>query len=259
MDYEGLTLDKEAGIATITLNRPEQLNAISMSMAESIRKALDEVDKDDSLKVVIITGAGRGFCAGLDVAAFAQIEAMSQKELGNFMRRLSLPLHNLSKPTIAAINGTAVGGGLATAMLCDMRIASEKARFSSGYIRMGIIPDLGATYFLPRIVGTAKAMELMITGDVFDAAEAQRLGIVNRVVPEGEVMKTARELADRIASGPSVAIGLIKQAVNRGVHNSLEQQIEFECFADYICFQTEDHKEGVRAFLDKRPPEFKGR
>ena len=124
---------------------------------------------------------------------------------------------------------------------------------------MGMIPDLGVTYSLPRIVGTAKAMELMLTGDIFDAAEAQRLGIVNRVVPEGEVMKTARELADRIARGPSVAIELIKQAVNRGVHNSLEQQIEFECFADYICFKTEDHKEGVRAFFDKRPPEFKGR
>ncbi len=259
MNYEGLTLDKEAGIATLTLNRPEQLNAISLPMAHSWERGLDEVDKDDSLKVLIVTGADRSFCAGLDVATFPQVEEMSQKELGHFMRILSLPLHNLSKPTIAAINGIALGGGLAIAMLCDLRIASETARFSSGYIRMGLIPDLGFTYSLPRIVGTAKAMELIITGDIFDAAEAQRMGIVNRVVPEGEVMKSARKLAERIAKGPSVAIGLLKQAINRGVHNSLEQQVEFECFVDYICLRTEDHKEGVRAFFDKRLPDFKGR
>ena len=259
MSYEGLTLEKEAGLATLTLNRPEQLNAISIPMIQSIGKAIEDIDKDDSVKVLIITGAGRAFCAGLDVTTFKEVEEMSAKELGDLMHALSLPLYNLAKPTIAAINGITAGAGLSIAMLCDIRIASEKARFSSAYIRMGLVPDAGATYFLPRIVGTAKAMELMMTGDNFDAAQAQEMGFLNKVVPEEEVMKVARELADRIAKGPFIAIKLIKQAIRRGIHNSLEQQIEFECLADYICFKTEDHKEGVRAFFEKREPKFKGR
>ncbi|MDH5696406.1 MAG: enoyl-CoA hydratase [Dehalococcoidia bacterium] len=259
MSYEGLTLDKEAGVATLTLNRPEQLNAISLPMIKSIGKAIDDVHHDDGVKVLIITGAGRAFCAGLDIAAFKEVEEMSPQELSDDMRSLALPLYNLPKPAIAAINGITTGAGLSIAMLCDIRIASEKARFSSAYIRMGMVPDAGATYFLPRIVGTAKAIELMVTGDSFDAAEAKGMGLLNKVVPEGEVMKVARELAGRIASGPSVAIKLIKQAAYQGIRNSLEQQIEFECIADYICLRTEDHKEGVKAFFEKRPPQFKGR
>ncbi len=259
MEYEALTVDRKAGVATLTLNRPEQLNAISLPMAQALGKALNDIDKDGSIKVLIITGAGRSFCAGIDISQLSPISKMTREELGDLMRTLSLPLYNLSKPTIAAINGVAVGAGLSIAMLCDIRIASEKARFSSAYTRMGLVPDIGATYSLPRIAGTAKAMELMLTGDTFDAAEAQRMGIANRVVPEEEVMKVARELADRIAKGPSIAINLIKQTVYRGIHNSLEQQIELECLADYICLRTEDHKEGVKSFFEKRPPEFKGK
>jgi len=259
MEYEALTVDKKAGTATLTLNRPEQLNAISLPMAQSLGKALNDIDKDGSIKVLIITGAGRSFCTGIDISQLSPISEMTREELSDLMRTLSLPLYNLSKPTIAAINGVAVGAGLSIAMLCDIRIASEKARFSSAYIRMGLVPDIGATYSLPRIAGTAKAMELMLTGDTFDAAEARRMGILNRVVAEEEVMKVARELADRIAKGPSIAINLTKQAVYRGIHNSLEQQIELECLADYICLRTEDHKEGVKSFFEKRPPEFKGK
>ena len=259
MEYEGLTVDKEAGVAKLTLNRPEQLNAISIPMAQSLKKALGDIDKDSSLKVLILTGAGRSFCAGLDVTTFSPVSKMTGGELSDFMRTLSLPLYNLSKPTIAAINGVTVGAGLSIAMLCDIRVASEKARFSSAYSRMGLVPDIGATYSLPRIAGTAKAMELMFTGDTFDAAEAYRIGILNKVVPEEEVMKAARELAERIAKGPSIAIDLIKQAVHQGIRNSLEQQVEVECLVDYICLRTDDHKEGVKSFFEKRPPEFKGK
>ena len=259
MDYEGLILDKEAGIATLTLNRPQQLNAISAGMEKSIKKALNDIDKDDSLKVLIITGAGRGFCAGLDASALSEVGKKSPVELGNLMRSLTLSLHNLLKPTIAAINGVTAGGGLALALLCDIRIASEKAWFTSGYFRMGLIPDLGSTYSLPRLVGTAKAMELMLTGDTFDAAEAHRMGMINKVVPEEDLMKTAREAADKIARGPSVAIGLTRKAIRRGVHNSLEQQIELECSAFSTCLKTEDHEEGLNAFREKRQPEFKGK
>lgn len=259
MEYEGITLEKDAGVATLTLNRPEQLNAITMPMAYSLAGALDEIEVDDSMKVLVITGAGRGFCAGLDVSAFASIKAMSQKELGDVMRLIALPLYNLSKPVIAAINGTTVGAGLSLALLCDMRIASEKAWFSSGYMRMGIIPDLDFTYFLPRMAGTARAMELIITSNNFTAGDAEKYGLLNRIVPKDELTKAVGELAEAIARGPSVAIGLLKQALRRGIHNSPEQQIEFEAFADYICFQTEDHEEGARAFSEKRPPRFQGK
>jgi 2-(1,2-epoxy-1,2-dihydrophenyl)acetyl-CoA isomerase len=259
MSYEGLTLEKNAGIAILTLNRPEQLNAVSLPMAQSIEKAVAEVDRDDSLKVLIITGAGRAFCAGLDITTFKEVDEMSLEELGDLIRTLSLPLYKLSKPTIAAINGTAAGAGLSIVMQCDIRIASEKATFSPAYIRVGLVPDAGATYFLPRIVGTAKAIELMVTGDSFGAAEAQKMGLLNKVVPEKEVMKVARGLANRIASGPSIAIKLIKQAIHVGIHNNLEQQVEWESLAEYICLKTKDHKEGARAFLEKRQPQFKGK
>ncbi|MFC1871210.1 enoyl-CoA hydratase/isomerase family protein [Chloroflexota bacterium] len=258
MDYEGITLDKKDGVATITLDRPQQLNAITLPMAYSLAAALDGMEKDNDIKALILTGAGRGFCAGLDATTFGPVAEMSPEELGALMRTLTIPLDSLSIPTIAAVNGATVGAGLSLALVCDMRIASEKARFASGYLGVGLIPDVGGTYSLPRIVGTARAMELMITGDPFGADEAERLGIVNRVVPDEELMKAATRLAEKIARGPSVAIKLLKQAVRQGINNSLEQQIEFECFADYTCFRTEDHKEGIKALLEKRTPEFRG-
>lgn len=230
-----------------------------MSLAHSLEKTLEEIGRDNSIKVLILTGAGRGFCAGLDVGALSELSKMPPEELGNLLRTQTLSLYNLPKPTIAAINGVAAGAGLALALLCDIRIGSEKARFTSGYIRMGLTPDIGSTYSLPRIIGTAKAMELMLTGDTFDAAEAYRTGMLNKVVPEEELMTAAREMADKIARGPSVAIDLTRQIIRQGIHNSLEEQIETECSAISTCLETEDHQEGLNAFREKRPPEFKGK
>ena len=260
MDYEGIVLDKEGGIATLRLNRPEQLNAVSTTMELSIRRALNDISKDKSIKVLILTGTGRGFCAGTDVnSGLPALHKMSEKELAEVMRITALSFYNISKPTIAAINGVTAGVGMAMALLCDMRIASEKATFTAGYVRMGLTPDVGSTYLLPRLVGTARAMEFMITGDLIDAAEAYRIGMLNKVVPEEELMKTARELATKIARGAPIAIELTKQDIRRSAHNSIEQQIELEASTFYTCLQTEDHKEAAKAFLEKRRPEFKGK
>ncbi|MFC2066124.1 enoyl-CoA hydratase/isomerase family protein [Chloroflexota bacterium] len=249
MEYEGLILDKEAGVAILTLNRPQRLNAISTSMSNSIKNALNDVGGDNNVKVLIITGAGRAFCAGADIGDFLPVLGnMSEDELNKEMSALTLSIHNLSKPTIAAI-----------ALLCDIRIGSEQANFASGYIRMGLTPDVGITYSLPRLVGTAKAMEFMITGDIIDAAEACRIGMLNKVVAEEDLITTARDMADRIAIGPSVAIELTKQIVRKGIQNSLEEQVELEASTFYTCLRTEDLKEGANAFLDKRQPEFKGK
>ena len=260
MDHEGLVLDKEGGIATLRLNRPEQLNAVSTSMERSIRRALNDISKDKSIKVLILTGTGRGFSAGTDINnGLPALYKMSEKELAEGMRSTALGFYDISKPTIAAINGVTAGVGLAMALLCDMRIASEKATFTPGYVRMGLTPDVASTYLLPRLVGTARAMEFMITGDLIDAAEAYRIGMLNKVVPEEELMKTARELATKIARGAPIAIELTKQDIRRSAHNSIEQQIELEASTFYTCLQTEDHKEAAKAFLEKRRPEFKGK
>ena len=221
MGTNELTIIRKDGIATITLNRPDRLNALTIPMVKELCRIVEDARLDDSIKVLILTGTGRGFCSGRDVTTLSQPEERSQKETSESMRSLALPLYNLSKPIIAAINGVAAGAGLSIAMLFDIRIAAENAKFSLAFVRRGLIPDIGATYTLPRLVGTAQAMELMITGDMIDAAEALRIGIVSRVVPDEDLMKVARELADRIAKGPPIAIGLTKQAIRRGISSGL--------------------------------------
>lgn len=259
MDYEGLTLEKDAGIVTLTLNRPEQLNALSPVMAQGLEKILAEVSHDDSAKVLIITGAGRGFCAGLDADYLSKLSTMSLEELYRLLRSLTFAFDRLTKPTIAAINGVVAGAGLAITLFCDLRIAAADARFFSGYNRMGITPDVGISYNLPRIVGTTKAMEILLTGDPFDTAEALKMGMLNNVVPSAELMKMAKELASKIASGPSVAVNLTRQALKKSYHNNLEQQIDVEFTTMATSVRTEDHQEGLRAFREKRPPQFKGK
>jgi enoyl-CoA hydratase/carnithine racemase len=264
MEFQNVILDKEAGIATITLNRPEKLNAISAFMRQKLIMAIEEVRKDDTIKVLIITGAGRGFCAGGDVTAMGKSESSERKEpsfrdIFQTMKERSLGLWSLDKPVIAAINGVAAGGGVELALTCDLRIASNSARFTVTNIKRGMTPDGGATWLLPRIVGMSRALNLMFTGDIIDANEAERIGLVDKVVPAEALIKEVRRLAARIAKGPSVALGLLKQAVHNGVCNDFEAQLEFEAFAQTVCRRTEDHQEGVRAFLEKREPVFKGK
>lgn len=264
MEYEGLILEKEKGIATITLNRPEKLNALTKAMMEdSFPRATEDVRKDDDIRVLIITGAGRGFCAGADVSDLAAGDVVGKggtrwQLLEPLAASHALPLHNLEKPTIAAINGVVAGAGVSLAALCDIRIASENARFVFAWVLRGLIPDCGATYSLPRILGVSRALELAFTGDMFDAKEAERIGLVNQVVAAEDLMKVTRELAEKLAKRPPITLGLIKRAVYRGIVNDLEQQLDFESYAQNLCITTQDHKEAVQAFLEKREAVFRG-
>jgi 2-(1,2-epoxy-1,2-dihydrophenyl)acetyl-CoA isomerase len=262
MDYEDLLLEKEGMVATLTLNVPERLNPVTRKMGRSLFLAVNEIAKDDEVRVVIVTGAGRGFCSGGDVSGMGgahQVVSRSERiQVITGGAGDSFP--RLSKPVIAAINGPAVGAGFALALSCDIRIASETARFGALWILRGLVPDGGGSFFIPHVLGTSKALELMFTGELIGAAEAERLGIVSRVVPPGELMKVARELATKIAQQPPVALELAKKIVWRGLLDSLDRQFDLETWAQNICGQTEDHKEAVRAFMEKRPqPQFKGK
>jgi 2-(1,2-epoxy-1,2-dihydrophenyl)acetyl-CoA isomerase len=264
MEFENIILEKEEGISILTLNRPDRLNAITTQMLKDLPRAIEMVGEDDDAKVLIVTGAGRGFCAGSDVSdrLAARISGVkiekTRKDMLEPVGYLAYVMQRLDKVMIAAINGTAVGAGLSLTLLCDIRISSETARFGAVWVRVGLIGDVGATYTLPRIVGTSKAIELMTTGDIIDAQEAQRIGLVDKVVPPDELMNTAKTLASKIARGPSVAIELMKRAVYKGINNDLLTQLDFETYAQNLCRQTEDHKEAVKAFLEKREPKFKG-
>ncbi len=264
MNYEDLLLEKKDGIATITLNAPDKRNAITIKMRESLALAVGEVAKDDEVRVVIVTGAERAFCAGIDVTGLKS--RFEGQERPRYQRLQMMGVgwadvfFKLDKPVIAAINGAAVGAGFTLAMSCDIRIASERARFGSLFILRALVPDCGLTYFLPRVVGTSKALELMFTGELIDAPEAERLGIVNRVVPHDELMKVAQELAARIAQQPPIALELTKRLVYRSMIEDIARHLDWETYAQQLCMQTEDHKESVLAFLEKRPqPQFKGK
>ncbi len=261
MAVEGVLFTKEEGIATITFDRPERLNAVTDAMRTEVHRIATELRDNEEVKVLVITGAGEAFSSGADTGELTAdysgpIEPhILKRPFGWWI----LPVRYFPKPTIAAIPGIVAGTTYSLALACDFRIASEKARFSMVFVRRGLIPDGGATYYLPRIVGTTKALELMLMGDTIDAREAERLGIVNKVVPHQELMNATMELARRIANGPSVAIELIKRGVYKGAVNDLESQLDYESLAQRICFQTEDFKEGVASFMQRRSPEFKGR
>ncbi|MFC2040910.1 enoyl-CoA hydratase/isomerase family protein [Chloroflexota bacterium] len=265
MKYEDLLLEKEGGIATITLNAPEKLNALTAKMRNSLPLAAAEIAEDDDVGAVIVTGAGRGFCSGADVTALAKSSG-GDAEMPRHTRLqvLGWPFADvfprLNKPVIAAIKGACVGGGFSLALSCDIRIASETAKFGVLQIARALVPDYGITHFLPTVVSMSKALELMFTGEVISATEAERLGVVSRVVPPDELMNTARELATRIAQQAPIPIELTKKIVWRGLLEGLTRQLDLETYAQRICRQTEDHRESVRAFLEKQPqPQFMGR
>jgi len=270
MEFEDLLLEKdEDGIATLTLNVPDKLNAIGAKMGRNLPLAVDEVAKDDEVRVLIVTGAGRGFCSGADVSAMQarQESGGGQVQYPPRNQRLQYTgwpfsdvFPKLDKPSIAAINGACVGGGLSLALSCDIRMASETARFGVAQVARALVPDFGLTYYLPLAVGVSKALELMYTAEIFDAAEAERIGIVSKVVPADDLMQTARELASKIAQQAPLSVELSKKLVWRSMFDGLVRQLDLETWASRICSMSEDHRESVKAFMNKQPPpKYKGR
>lgn len=264
MKYETILYTKEGPVATITLNRPDNLNAYTNLLLEEMLGAIDDVRQDDNIRVLIITGAGRAFCSGADLSQYVD-ESQRRRPLASVMEmrdgfhQLLLSLGRLDKPTIAAINGPAVAGGLSIALVCDFRIASDLARIGDGSLRFGFVPDEGGAYLLPRIVGLEKALELILLREILDAKQAERIGLVGKVVPHAELEGKAREMAHKIAEGPPVASRLAKRAVYKQLDMDFATALEDIALAAQIVNEMEDVQEGIRAFFEKRKPIFKGR
>src|SRR5262245_476381 len=249
-------------IATITLTRPAKLNAFTGPMIEAWAGALAEAQRDDAVNVVVVTGAGRAFCAGGDVGRMGQgapTPLEHKNQLWENIHRVPRTLEAMDKPVIAMVNGLAVGAGMGMCLMCDVRVASDEARFSTGYVKVGLVPGDGDTYFLPRLVGAAKALELLWTADFVEAAEALRLGIVNRVVPAGELATATYGLARQIADGPQIPIRMIKRLVYQSLRLDLRTHLDLVSSHMAVVRQTIDHAEGVAAFKEKRSPRFQGR
>ncbi|MBI2359464.1 MAG: enoyl-CoA hydratase/isomerase family protein [Deltaproteobacteria bacterium] len=258
MDYETILYEKQNGVATITLNRPQALNAFTAPMNAEFSAALKDADEDPAIRCFLITGSGRAFCAGQDLKARTPDQRGS---LGQSLRErynpIILRLRRSEKIALAAVNGVAAGAGCNLALACDLRIASEEAKFIQAFVRVGLAPDSGGSFFLPRLVGLSKAMELFLLGEPVEAAEALRIGLVAKVVRASDLPVAARELAERLARGP-LSIGLMKRAVNRALLGELEAQLDYEAYLQEIAGRSADYDEGVRAFLEKRQPVFKG-
>lgn len=264
MEFEEIIYTKEEGIATITLNRPQNLNATSPKMIEEWLAAAEDAKRDDEVKVLVITGAGRVFCAGGNVRSMQDWpgeESLVERRRNMFEGFPSMArfLSDFDKPYIAAVNGASIGAGMEIASMCDIRIASEKAIFSMAFVRMGLIPVGGGCYFLPRIMGIARACELIWTGRRINAQEALQIGYVSKVVPPDELQAATKELATQLARGPSVAIGLDKRLIYRCLDLDLDNALEAHISAMLMAQSTEDAIEGPKAYVEKREPIFKGR
>jgi enoyl-CoA hydratase len=256
--YETLLLDREGRVAIITINRPDKRNALNIKMREEGAALLDELRQDDSVGVVVFTGAGdKAFIAGADIAEFAGRTAITQRDV-MMSRSLFTAIDSFPKPVIAMINGYCLGGGCELALACDIRIASETASFGQPEINLGIIPGGGGTQRLTRLVGEGKAMELILTGEIIDAQTALSIGLVNHVAPHDQLRTKTVEIANRIAEKSPIALQLAKEAVKLASRSNLDEGLRREVDLFALCFSTEDKNEGVSAFLEKRKPAFKG-
>lgn len=259
MTYEAIQLIKENGVATITLNRPP-MNPLNSQVFKELSQAADELQSDASVKAVIITGAGnKAFAAGADVAEMANLTPVDVYNFCQASRVAFEKIEDLGKPVIAAIGGLALGGGCELALCCDFRLAADTAKFGQPEIGLGIIPGAGGTQRLPRLIGAARAKELIFLGDIFDASAALSLGLVNKVIPADSLMEEARKLAQKLAAKPAVAMCMAKSAINTGVNLDISSALtlEIQCFV--TAFASDDRQEGLGAFMEKRKPNFMGK
>jgi 2-(1,2-epoxy-1,2-dihydrophenyl)acetyl-CoA isomerase len=260
---ESLLIENVGSVRTITLNRPDVLNAFNSDMLAGLGKAIRDAEKDKAVRCIVMTGAGRGFSAGQDLAEVKERYSSSEPlELGNQLRKLYNPLisaiRRIEKPVIASVNGVAAGAGCSLAIACDIRIAAESASFVQAFIKIGVVPDSGSTFFLPRLIGAARAFEMAVSGRKVKVDEALQIGLVNQVVADGALAESTRALAESLALLPTKAIGLTKRAINAAWTSELETQLDYEAMLQTTAGRTKDHREGVAAFLEKRSPQFVG-
>jgi 2-(1,2-epoxy-1,2-dihydrophenyl)acetyl-CoA isomerase len=247
------------GVLTLTLNRPEALNSFTVEMKDDLLKALKDAARDKEVRAIVLTGAGRAFSAGQDLK---ERQGADVADLGTELRLrynpIILAMRRLEKPIVGAINGVAAGAGISIALACDIIIASDNATFIEAFTRVGLVPDTGSTWLLPRLVGNARAAEMFLTADPVDAATAERIGLINRAVPADRLMDEATALAARLAKSAPIALGLAKRALNRTFDMNLEEALDYEAQLQSVAGRSADHKEGVAAFVEKRPPRFTG-
>lgn len=261
---EDILFEVAERVATITLNRPDRRNAFTLDMVDRWADRLEECAARDDVHVVIMTGAGKGFCAGGDIddlmrARLGEDALGKKRELTEHIHRIPRAIERLDKPIIAAINGAATGAGLDLALMADIRYAAESAKLAETYVKVGIVPGAGGAYILPRRVGVAKALEMLWTGEFLDAHEAERIGLVNKVLPDDQLMPHTREVAQRIADGPTLAVRMMKRAVYQCQDLDLRASLDLISSHYAIAATGHDHREAVEAFLEKRTPRFEGR
>ena len=262
MTFNTLIFNINAGVAELTLNRPERLNSFSLEMHDELRVVMQQIETDKNIRAVLLTGAGRGFCAGQDLTARqndnrdqgSRTRASLDENFNPFIRRL----RKLKQPVICAVNGVAAGAGANLALACDIVIAAESASFLQAFVKIGLIPDCGGTYFLPRLIGSSRATALAMLGEKISATQATEWGMIWRCVKDEVLMGEARAIAVKLATGPSTALALIKQAMQVSANHTLDQQLDWERDAQGLAANSQDFVEGVAAFLEKRPAKFNG-
>jgi enoyl-CoA hydratase len=257
MNFENVLVEKDGAVVVVTLNRPQALNALSYALVKDLSLAMQELDQDDEVRVIIVTGGEKVFAAGADIKEMADRGPFDER----IQERLTYrdKINKITKPVIAAVSGFALGGGCELAMSCDIIIASETARFGQPEVNLGIIPGSGGTQRLTHLLGKHRAMELVLTGDAISATEAERLGLVNRIFPAELFLEEAKNIARKIAAKPVLAIKAAKEAVLKAANTPLDEGLDYERKSFYLLFASEDRSEGMRAFLEKRKPDFKGK
>lgn len=260
MDFENIVFEREGGIATVTINRPKALNALNQQTLEELLQCFTVIGEDASVQVVIVTGSGeKAFVAGADISNMQALDAIGGKAFGRLGHEVMDAVAGVPQPVIAAVNGFALGGGCELAIACDIRLASQNAKFGLPEVKLGVIPGFGGTQRLPRLIGKGLANELLFSGNMIDAEEAARIGLVNRVVPQDKLLETCRELAENIGARGPVAVRLCKESVSNGLEMDLKRACAYERDLFALCFATDDQKEGMSAFLEKREAKFQNR